>query len=270
MNPEDDPEARIRELERPLSDQARASELGAGATELGSGGVADENSVQHPNPGAAPAGYGYVPGAGYSGGPSTPPPVYTSTSDGLPPPLPPPPPPPPGAWGSYPPSSSPGAFGTFNPTVRTASASFRLGWLMFGIFAVVGVIVGGGVWMAFSQVNQGLEGIKTAFPSTPSVGVGTVAPTTPTASAGGTTISVAGANKHQTVVCDGGAVSVSGVDNTIEITGHCATLTVSGVRNTVNVEGADSIGASGFDNRVTYRSGDPKIDNAGDNVVEQG
>ena len=30
MNPEDDPEARIRELERPLTDQARASELGGG------------------------------------------------------------------------------------------------------------------------------------------------------------------------------------------------------------------------------------------------
>jgi hypothetical protein len=46
---------------------------------------------------------------------------------------------------------------------------------------------------------------------------------------------------------------------------------VSGVQNSVTVEAVDSIAASGFDNKVTYRSGAPKISNSGgSNVVQQG
>jgi hypothetical protein len=55
------------------------------------------------------------------------------------------------------------------------------------------------------------------------------------------------------------------------LTGHCATVTVSGIKNIVTVDTADTINASGFENRVTYHSGSPTVENAGsDNVVEQG
>ncbi len=55
------------------------------------------------------------------------------------------------------------------------------------------------------------------------------------------------------------------------ITGQCLSVTVSGVENTVTVDAAAKINASGFNNRVTYLSGTPEINNSGgDNVVEQG
>ena len=55
------------------------------------------------------------------------------------------------------------------------------------------------------------------------------------------------------------------------ITGHCASLTVSGVQNSITVDAVDTIDASGFNNKVTYHSGSPKITKSGDgNVVQQG
>jgi hypothetical protein len=55
MRPEDDPEARIRELERPLSDVARNSELGVGAHDATHGYVAPSSeSYPPPLPGAYP------------------------------------------------------------------------------------------------------------------------------------------------------------------------------------------------------------------------
>ena len=77
--------------------------------------------------------------------------------------------------------------------------------------------------------------------------------------------------KAPTLVCDDGTVNISGVNNTIEVQGACTMVTVSGVENTVTVESADTISASGFDNRVTYRTGTPEISKSGrGNVVEPG
>ena len=46
---------------------------------------------------------------------------------------------------------------------------------------------------------------------------------------------------------------------------------MSGVQNSITVDAVDSIDASGFNNKVTYHSGTPKISNSGDsNVVQQG
>ena len=50
MDPKDDPEARIRELERSLNDQARTSELGGGGAELGAG----QYDYVHPPPASPP------------------------------------------------------------------------------------------------------------------------------------------------------------------------------------------------------------------------
>jgi hypothetical protein len=65
-------------------------------------------------------------------------------------------------------------------------------------------------------------------------------------------------------------VNISGIRNTVNITGHCVKVSVSGVENVVTVDEADTLGASGFNNRITYHSGSPQVDNAGSNVVEQG
>lgn len=82
---------------------------------------------------------------------------------------------------------------------------------------------------------------------------------------------MAGINENRTIACDENIVSVSGVSNTVTITGHCTSLSVSGVHNSITVEAVDTIEASGFDNKVTYHSGAPKISNSGgSNVVQQG
>ncbi|OBJ91188.1 hypothetical protein A5639_10745 [Mycolicibacterium conceptionense] len=82
---------------------------------------------------------------------------------------------------------------------------------------------------------------------------------------------VSGINEHRTIECQDNTVIVSGIQNELEITGHCTAVTVSGVENVIRVEAADTIGVSGFDNRVTYRTGEPEVSKSGQsNVVEQG
>lgn len=95
----------------------------------------------------------------------------------------------------------------------------------------------------------------------------TVVPVPP---AGGD-ISVSGVGSVKTITCNDSVVNVSGVNNRIVITGQCASVTVSGVENTVTVESSVQISASGMSNRVTYLSGTPVIDNSGSsNTVEHG
>ncbi len=55
------------------------------------------------------------------------------------------------------------------------------------------------------------------------------------------------------------------------ITGHCKRVQVSGMNNVVTVDAADTIEASGMDNKVTYHGGSPKVDKSGfSNTIEQG
>ena len=232
MASQDDPEARIRELERSLND--RASELGTSSSEIGSGQYGYSNSPPPPPPGSYATPY---------------------------------PPPPPGSYGT-PPSFSSGSGITF-PTLPSKSSGFRAGPLIFVVFAVVGIGIAGAAFVFFRTASS-ISDFSSSFPSisvnVPSPSLGSSVPT----ATAGAPISVAGAGEHKKVVCDGGAVTISGVSNTIEITGNCAELTVSGMQNKVTVESADTIGASGFNNEITYHSGTPKIENSGDNVVEQG
>lgn len=101
--------------------------------------------------------------------------------------------------------------------------------------------------------------------------IDTTGPAEPTAVAGGGSISLSGIAEHRTVTCTGGAVEISGINNTVEITGHCDRVGVSGIENIVTLESADVIEASGISNRVTYHSGDPRIDSSGSDVtVTQG
>lgn len=227
MNSQDDPEERIRELERPLADAARASESGQAQS---------------------PGGYPYSSGS-------------------------------PGPIGAPP---SPWTFS--GPPPRSSSGN-RVWWIV-GTFIVIGFLaLAGGI--ATFAAHQ-LSGVRSIISSPPTISgtfgppsSGSPRPSTPrtrtaTPSASptpppGGKLGVSGINENRTIACDDNIVSVSGVSNTVVISGHCASLTVSGVQNAITVDAVDSIDASGFDNKITYHSGNPKISNAGgSNVVQQG
>jgi Protein of unknown function (DUF3060) len=242
MPREDDPEERIRELERPLAETARASESAS----------------------AGPAGQGYH--------------VPHQVPHQVPPP---PPPPTPWTYGGTP---FPG------PPQRTSG---NRTWWILGTVVVVGTLalVGGIAAVAshqFSGVRSIIESPPTTtgdMSSTPSVPgpsssrtkttrpspSPSASPSTSPAPPPGGSLSVSGINENRTITCNDNNVSVSGVSNTVVITGHCTRLSVSGMQNAITVDAVDTIDASGFDNKVTYHSGVPKISNSGgSNVVEKG
>lgn len=209
MNPEDDPEARIRQLEQPLADTARASELG-----------------------------GTQPPRGYP----------------------------------YPPSPY-GYTAPFAGATPKSSTGMRVFWIMAAFF-VVGVLtlVGGIAAVVAHRLPHGTFVVPSSPPTTgrgasPSSAQPSTSPLPPP----GGRLGISGINENKTIACNDSNVSVSGVSNTVVITGHCVSLTVSGVNNSVTVDAVDTIAASGFNNRVTYHSGSPKVTKAGDsNVVQPG
>ncbi len=219
MAANDDPEERIRELERPLAESAWASEQAS----------------------SAPAGQSHPPSA-----PGAPPPPLPWTFGG---PVPGPPP--------HRPSSN------------------RAWWIVGTVVAVGVVALAGGIAAFAAHQISGVKSFITAPPSVstspvPSASRRTSPSASPTAPRG-TRLSVAGVNENRTIACNDNIVSVSGVSNTVTISGHCTSLSVSGVQNAITIEAVDSITASGFNNKVTYRSGTPKISNSGDsNVVARG
>jgi hypothetical protein len=287
MDP-NDPEARIRDLERSLNDQASASELGTSSDELGTSSV-EAGSGQ----------YGYVPPPGGASYPPPPPPG--SYGQGYPAPPPPPgsydssftpPPPPPGSYGSYgstPPPPGYGSYppaslsGPFNPTVK--KSGFPTGWLLAIIALVFLIPLAGGIYAVFSVTNAVKDIPSFTPPSIPSFSApsipsfsppsipghpGSTTDAVPTAAAGDN-LSLSGVGVNDKVVCDGGAVSISGFSNTYEVSGNCAQLTVSGSQKKVVVDSADAIAISGLNNTVTYHSGAPQVNNSGlDNNVGQG
>lgn len=239
MAANEDPEDRIRELERPLAEAARASEQG---------------SAQPAAPGAPPAGQAYPPPAGQG--------------------YPPGPPPSPWTFG-----------GPMGPPPQRSSGN-RVWWIV-GTVIVIGVMALAGGIAAFAAHQ--ISGVKSiiATPPTISMTVGppsgstspgpstsrrkSSSPSTSPAAPPGTELSVSGINENRTIACNDNIVSVSGVSNTVSITGHCISLSVSGVQNSITVEAVDAIDASGFNNKIIYHSGAPKISNSGgSNVVQQG
>ena len=243
MNPEDDPEARIRDLERPLADVARTSELG----------TPDYRSGEYLPPPVQP----------YDAPPTQPYGAY-----GAPPPMPPP------AYGApYP--------DMFSAPPQKAKSSSGVLWFLFAGIAVVVVMMVGGVviWTNMFKLDSATRPpIEIPIPSIelPSdvPGVGPLpsveAPSALPIPEPGAALSISGVDKNETLICNDNAVSVSGVNNTVTITGHCVNVSVSGVDNVVTVDAVDSISASGFDNKVIYLSGSPVISASGSNVVEQG
>jgi hypothetical protein len=252
MNSEDDPEARIRELEQPLADRARASELG------------DGSDYRYPPPPPGPI-------------PPPPGPVPPPANSGLPP------------MSANPAPQSYG-YGNPYPNVTPRSSS---GMRWFWILAAVGIIgvlllVGGIAAYAARQFSHGdltvpspTETTSAATPSGrapsngPSTGKTHAPSTGPSPSAtepAGQPVIVSGINENKTVACSGNStITVSGISNVVTLTGHCGSVTVSGLNNIVTVDTADTIEATGLNNKVTYHSGSPKINKTGSgNVVEQG
>jgi hypothetical protein len=261
MDSQEDPEDRIRNLERPLADAAQASELGGAQP---------------------PGGYGYAPGP-----PGPPPPVqppWGPPPQGLPPQGPPPlVPPPSGSWnyGGGPLSGPP-------PNPPSGNRT----WLIVGaLIVVIFLVLAGGIAFfiahkmsdARSTINSAISATsspprissRSPAPSTtrtspPSPSTST-APSTSPALPPGSALTISGIGENRTVACNDMIVTVSGISNTVTITGHCISLTVSGMQNTITVDAADSIEASGFNNKITYHTGTPKVSNlGGSNVVQQG
>ena len=84
-------------------------------------------------------------------------------------------------------------------------------------------------------------------------------------------VTVSGIDENKTIACNDATVNISGIRNTVNITGHCVKVSVSGIKNIVTVDIADGLSASGVENRVTFHSGSPSIENSGaNNVVAQG
>lgn len=253
MNPDEDPEARIRELERSLNDQARASELGGSQSSSGT------SYLPPPVPGYRQPDYSAQPYGGQN-------------------------------YGSQPYGGQP--YGTQFPAPGRKSSG-GIPWAVFGVIAVVLVAVAAGaaVYTRMAGVTSpdhakvsgggGSVGIPSipsipnvpSIPNMPSIPGAPAAPGADSdviAASPDTPASVSGVDNNKTITCTDGAVSISGMRNTVNITGHCVSVTVSGMNNVVTVDTADTIGASGFDNRVTFHSGSPQIDSNGSNVVEQG
>jgi Protein of unknown function (DUF3060) len=240
MKSEDDPEARVRELEQPLADAAHASEVAANQS--------PGKWAAPPRPPAPPS------------GPPTPPPSA--------PPFSPLPPLPYNDSFSIPPRRSQGRI------LWIAIAVFVIGMIALPIgiflFSAHQVSRSGLPTMfpvpSFPSLNPTPSG---TIPSTPVTGPST--PNTSTTTPAGDNITVSGISESRTIACNGGNVTVSGITNTVVITGHCASVLVSGIQNQITVDAADTIQASGSGNQVTYHAGSPTISNSGiNNVIKKG
>ena len=139
------------------------------------------------------------------------------------------------------------------------------------VIAVLSVVIAGGVSlylftksMPSDLGKSGIAGGGATLSDSPPAGSETPPP------GGSVTVTVAGIGQHRTIDCNETVLSISGMDNTVTVTGHCASLSVSGMDNAVTVDSAASIGVSGFDNRIVFHAGEPRVSNSGSgNTVDR-
>jgi hypothetical protein len=257
MTSEDDPEARIRELEQPLADAARASEA---------------SPTPPPGKWAAPPVSGFPPP---SPGPAFPPPSPGSAF----------PPPPPGP--TFPP---PPTYGGQSPWLTPqSSSSNRVWWIVAGVFVIGMIALPLGI-LAFTSHQISHSGITTlgpnptviptvaapsggmtpapsAMPTAPATSAPAAVPTAPV----GASLEISGIDVVRTVACNNSVIHISGITNQVTITGHCASVHVSGSKNAITVDASDAIEVSGIENQITYHTGTPSVEQSGiDNVIKQG
>jgi DUF3060 family protein len=71
--------------------------------------------------------------------------------------------------------------------------------------------------------------------------------------------------------CNNCKLTLSAYGIEFDVTGHAASLTISSYDNKVTVDSVDRINVSGYDNVVTYHSGTPKITDSGrSNTIHPG
>jgi Protein of unknown function (DUF3060) len=239
MKSEDDPEARIRELEQPLADTARTSE--AGVT---------------PPPGKWTA--------------PPPSPSYTAPPGAPMQPLPLP-------YGGSFPGPSPAPYSRSNRTWWILAAVFVIG--MIALPAAIFLFTAHQVSRSGLPTMFPTPIIPSNSPTppggmtqTPAAGPSSSPTSEPPAPApAGDNLTISGINKTQTVTCNANAVNVSGISNKVVIKGLCKSLHVSGVQNVITIDAVGIIEVSGFSNQITYHGGSPSIDKSGDgNVVQRG
>jgi Protein of unknown function (DUF3060) len=236
MKSEDDPEARIRELEQPLAEAARASEAGE-------------------NP--PPSKWAPLPGAA------------------MPPPAGPPMQPLPLPYGGSFPGPSPAPYSRTNRTWWILAAVFVVGMIALpaAIFLFTAHQVSrSGLPTMFPTpiIPSNSPTPPGGMTQTPAAGPSSSPASEPPAPAGDN-LTISGINKTQTVTCNANAVNVSGISNKVVIKGLCKSLHVSGVQNVITIDAVGIIEVSGFSNQITYHGGSPSIDKSGDgNVVQKG
>jgi hypothetical protein len=242
MEPQEDPEKRIRDLERPLAETARASELGG----VPSGGHAYPPPPPGPVPPPPPP--GSVP----------PPPTLSPYNYGT-------------AFPGTTPRSSSGSRAWW-----ILAALF-----VVGVLALVGGIAGyvaNRSKTVLPSAGPGTSQFRSAprtAPRNPNpTASGTQLPGTGPSNSPlppGSPLTVTGMNENTTIACNDNIVTVTGQSNTVVITGHCVSLIVVGINNTITVDAVDTIDASGLNNQVTYHSGSPQVTKTGDgNDIHQG
>jgi Protein of unknown function (DUF3060) len=71
--------------------------------------------------------------------------------------------------------------------------------------------------------------------------------------------------------CNNGNLTLTSYGIAFNVTGHCASLTISSYNNQVTVDSVDTVNVSGYSNTVVYHSGKPAITDSGrDNNIQQG
>jgi hypothetical protein len=71
--------------------------------------------------------------------------------------------------------------------------------------------------------------------------------------------------------CNNGILRLSAYGMAFDVTGHCASLAISSYDNHVTVDSVDAINVSGYNNVVIFHSGTPKITDSGySNNIQQG
>jgi hypothetical protein len=231
MKSEDDPEARIRELEQPLANAARASEAGV---------------TPPPGKWTAPPGSAFPP-------PPPPQPLpyrgsYSGPSSGI--------------------LSRSRTWWILAAVLVIGMIALPAAIMLFTAHQVSRS--GLATVLPTPRISTNSPTPSGEMTQTPAAGPSTSPAAVPTAPVG-EKLSISGINESQTVTCNASIVDVSGVANKVVITGICKSLTVSGVQNVVTIDAVGSIDVSGFSNQVTYHTGSPSIDKSGEgNTVQHG
>jgi Protein of unknown function (DUF3060) len=137
--------------------------------------------------------------------------------------------------------------------------------------------------LTVAPIAAGLAGCSsTANPPGGSTSTTTTSPTSTSAAAatttsGGNSVSTSveignsveygSFNTTATVDCaNGKSLNVAGSNNTLTVTGTCETVSIGGTGNKITIDKINTrITVLGVENTITYKDGDPKVDNIGTN-----